>query len=190
MAHKIKRELIRLKTDKLNLECHPSARRAWQCWSSLSHQFTPQNLPLETLILLQETEPLYVIRSSTSRKYSFFSGFSSVMIINDKLIQKATFCAYKNLSLDEIERLAWANILKTMLFDLDRNIGLGSMYEVINQHMPTGLCRKFFGRKTLSRARLADLSGAPESALRWQGEHSKESNNSNESILSKILKKP
>ena len=181
--------LVELNTDKLTIECHPSARRAWQCWRGLSRQFSPQNLPLETLKLLQETEPLYVLGSSTTGKFSFFSGFASVMLINDQLIQEATFCTYKRLSIDEIERLAWANVLKTMLFDLDRNIGLGSMYEVINQHMPAGLSREFFGRKTLSRPRLAELSGAPESALRWQGEQSKESNNSNESILSRILKK-
>ena len=189
MAKKTEPVLAKLNTDKLTIECHSSALRAWQCWRSLSRQFSPQNLPLETIMLLQELEPLHVVGSPNNKKYSFFSGFSSAVFINNKSIQKATLCIHKRLLHEEIERLAWGSVLKVMLFDLDRNIGLGSMYESINQHMPEGLCREFFGRKTLSRPRLAELSGASETALRWQGEQDKSPNNFNESILSKILKK-
>ncbi|MFK5891795.1 MAG: hypothetical protein QM504_01080 [Pseudomonadota bacterium] len=189
MANKSEPVLVKLNTDKISIECHPSALRAWQCWRNLNRQFSPQNLSPEAIKLLQDLEPLHVVGNLHNEKYSFFSGFSSAVFINNTSVKKATFCVHKRLLQEEIERLAWASVLKTMLFDLDRKVGLGSMHDVINQHMPAGLCREFFGRKILSQPRLAELSGVPVSALRWQAKQRKTPNNSNESILSRILKK-
>ena len=158
---------IQLKVAELQLECHPHAVRAWHCWRSLKRQFAPKELSPQLLQRLHESEPIDVI-STAANSYKFVSGFPSVLLINGDYVKNAHLCVHSKLGLEAIERLAWDGVLKTILYNLDRKIGLASMCEAINEHMPAGLIREVFGKKTLSMPRLADMTGTTEDTIRYQ----------------------
>ena len=179
-------EIRKYEATNVQIECHPFAIKAWQCWRALNRQFQLQNLAVNTQQLLQEVEPLHVIRTSNRMNFKFISGFPSARLISGGDIESVYFSIHEKLTKGDIERLSWGGVIKAMTYDLDLNLGLGSFYQAINQHMPAGLRQEFFGGKTLSRERLSTLCGTPAGAIRWQTDQLQTLSGKEITILEKI----
>ena len=179
-------EIQKYRASRLQLECHPSAMKAWQCWQTLARQFHLKNLTANTQQLIQEVEFLHVVRTPNKMNYKFISGFPSAQLISRGDIESAYFCIHKSLSKNDIERLSWGGVIKSMAYDLDLNIGLGSFYKTINQHMPAGFRQEFFGKKTLSREQLSSICGTSAGVIRWQTDQTQTFSHKEISILEKI----
>lgn len=168
MSIKRNTHLADLYLRKITLTCHPHAERGWNSWNDLIRQFSPSSLPLKTLQLLQEYEPIHVIKSSSKNQYQFISGFPSVTLVNSLHFKKATFTIHDKLTSEEIELISWIQVFKTSLYDLDNTCGLASFYGAVNQNIPGRICRLLTQHKKLTRPWLSNICGVTENALRWQ----------------------
>jgi hypothetical protein len=140
---------------------------------------------------MQKADPLWVIRSGSGpNHYLFFGGFAFAAAIKSNLLSSTTLLLYDGISDENIQEYAWSYILKLLIFNLDHETGLGSIYNSINQHMPKNIIKSLFGRHSLSKRQIAEFCNAKETTVRCQVDKiTAELSPSNTSILSTLLGK-
>lgn len=176
----------------ISITCHPAALAAWRCWTALKRQQKPSLNSPRLASILQPIDPLWAIKSvdGKTNNFQFFAGFCFASAINLRQLTDAKLMIYPSLTDEEIEIFAWKYLLKTLVFDLDKDIGLGSFYALMKESFPKPLCKSFIGKRTLSKATLSKLTGVSESSLRWQLSQLTQKPDTQDSMLSQILNDP
>ena len=176
-------------SESTKLICHPSARAAWRCWRDLDRQFElVGNLPPALVALLQSVEPIHVRRSTTNQakgSFEFFGGFASVALVMNANLDRALFCIHEMPSPEVVANIAEASSLKSLMYSLDRQDGLHSLYKAVGNHFDKPKVRKLFEVGALSLSKLAKFANVGRSQIREKRTGSMETDLT---ILQAILK--
>jgi len=117
--------------DKIKIECHKVAIKQYMKTKDFSYQYPNLRLTEENLQLFQNLNPLHVVQISKN-EYQFFSGWFWFGICRQHDCKKITIVIHSDISLKEIEKIAWANLLSDQFKTFHRKNNLSQIVEYLD----------------------------------------------------------
>lgn len=162
-------KIITKNKNQIVMEIHDSARPAANFWQGVRRQCRLDHIDKDMIMYMQMIDPLHATKLS-AKHCEVFSGFHMLTVAEQVNLETINIVLHKNLTDEDIEKLAWSSVLRSLTFSLENKTGLGSFVEQINYFMRPKLIRKVFGRSHLSFKKMSDTANVTERAIRWQCE--------------------
>lgn len=160
--------LPKKKKAQLTLSIHPQAMPAFQFAQRLNRIFDSTLLYPPASSLLCKHQTLHAIKTSPYT-LEVVSGFEYINfdLTAHNHINNHTYIYPTDMSINEIETLAWSGIAHVLLSSIRSN-SLGQLYNDINQLMPSHVIHTLFGKSNLSEQKLADITSVSRTTIAKQ----------------------
>lgn len=178
--------VTQINLNRCTLTCHKLAMDSFLVSRDMTRQFVA-DFPLELLSLMQEMDPLHVVKVSNN-SYEFFSGWHWLACCRENNLDKISVINHSASTDEEIKKSAWCYSLSNELRSLHRANGLAQM-ELLMETMPQKMRRELLGhlycRSTVSGVEL--LSGETRAAVRNQMTKTRQLKSGTKTVLQQLV---
>ena len=133
----------------------------------LRRQCVFENFREELAKLLLDTVPVPVARGDDGGQFAI-GNFDILELAEVFDIPPRTYVV--DAGVEEIERIAWASVMRALVMSLDRDVGYAVFADAINNELPTDWIRRLFGGKRLSATILARICRLSPRAVKSERE--------------------
>jgi len=170
------------KIKNVDIECNAGAIDAWQFSQRKVNQYQTNKLSFEIVTLMQQLDPLHVIKNSRGN-YEFFAGWHWLVLAQRSNIDKISAIIYDKPIESLIKDSAWAYLLNSEFKSSQRKHNLAYMSDLLKK-VPKNLNDSIY--QNFDKKSFELLSSETLSAVKNQKNISQPDNNE-ESILNQIL---